>query len=256
MSAAPDTTSCHRTGLPPLPCLDGRPGPMKKLVPGSLAFDANGHPASALHGDIYKSRRGARAEAKHVFLDGCGLPARWSGSNRHTVLEIGFGLGVNFLATLASWRASPPQVANGAPRLDYIGIESHPLARSDLQRALDPTGHRAGDQRELLRAWPDPVPGLHVIAFADGVRLLLGYGCVQDMLPELECQADSIFLDAFTPAKNPVPWSGTGPCARLHERLRSVAGSPPTRRRMLCSARFARTGSRSNGVRGLQASAT
>ena len=35
---------------------------------------------------------------------GNGLPGRWAGRDRFVVLETGFGLGLNFLATWRAWR--------------------------------------------------------------------------------------------------------------------------------------------------------
>ena len=52
--------------------------------------------------DIYHPKNGAFAQAAQVFLAGNGLPARWRGRARFTILETGFGLGNNFLATWAA----------------------------------------------------------------------------------------------------------------------------------------------------------
>ena len=39
---------------------------------------ADGIPRSARFDDIYHSESGAPAQARHVFLGGCGLPAAWA----------------------------------------------------------------------------------------------------------------------------------------------------------------------------------
>ncbi len=77
------------------------------IRPVSLARDASGTPFSPEYGDRYHSREGALAQARHVFLGGNDLPARWRSARAFTVLETGFGLGTNFLATWAAWRADP-----------------------------------------------------------------------------------------------------------------------------------------------------
>ena len=96
-----------------------------------VAPDASGQASSPRYGDIYASRAGALGQARGVCLQGCGLldtPARWAGCEQFTVLETGFGLGVNFLATWAAWRADPQRCA----RLDYVSLELHPVRAADL----------------------------------------------------------------------------------------------------------------------------
>ena len=77
------------------------------LIPAPLVFRDDGTPYSPRHDDIYHSAAGALAQARHVFLDGNGLPARWRVKRRFIVLETGFGMGINFLATWAAWRDDP-----------------------------------------------------------------------------------------------------------------------------------------------------
>ncbi|MES1163352.1 MAG: hypothetical protein ABUL50_09855 [Rhizobacter sp.] len=69
------------------------------IEPAALTFRDDGLPYSARYGDIYHPRAGAFAQAEHVFLRGNGLPDRWQGRDRFVILETGFGLGNNFLAT-------------------------------------------------------------------------------------------------------------------------------------------------------------
>ena len=61
-----------------------------------------------------------------MFLGGNGLPQRWAGRERFVVLETGFGLGNNFLATWAAWRDDPQRCA----RLHFVSIERHPPTRA------------------------------------------------------------------------------------------------------------------------------
>jgi hypothetical protein len=69
------------------------------LIPAELAFAGDGTPFSPRYGDIYHSSQGGLAQARHVFLAGNQLPARWTDCERFVILETGFGLGLNFLAT-------------------------------------------------------------------------------------------------------------------------------------------------------------
>jgi tRNA 5-methylaminomethyl-2-thiouridine biosynthesis bifunctional protein len=63
-----------------------------------------------------------------VFLGGNGLPQRWAGTRVFTVVETGFGLGLNFLETWQAWRADPAR----PQRLNFVSVEKHPFTRNCL----------------------------------------------------------------------------------------------------------------------------
>ena len=54
--------------------------------------------------DPYYSLDNGLAETHHVFLGGNNLPARFVDGFR--IAELGFGTGLNFIATLEQWRKS------------------------------------------------------------------------------------------------------------------------------------------------------
>ncbi len=172
------------------------------VVPGTLAFDAHGVPLSPAYGDIYHPRAGALAQARHVFLGGNELPQRWQDRGRFVVLETGFGLGHNFLATWQAWRDDPQR----CERLVFISIEQHPLRLEDMRAARrDPALPELAEA--LQRAWPPLTHNLHRLAFDGGaVELLLAFGDVQAWLPELVAEVDAFYLDGFAPALNPRMW--------------------------------------------------
>ena len=172
------------------------------LVPAQVAFSADGPPFAPAFGDVYHARDGALAQARHVFLGGNGLPARWQGRECFVVLETGFGLGNNFLATWDAWRQDPAR----CERLVFVSVEKHPLRPDDLARAhaASPLPELAA---ELLRRWPPLAPGLHTLDFDAGrVQLLLGLGDGRELLRELVLDADAIYLDGFSPKLNPELW--------------------------------------------------
>src|SRR4051794_7080393 len=68
---------------------------VRPLVPARLAFGPGGAPYSEAYGDVYHSADGGLAQARHVFLGGNGLPARWRERASFTIVETGFGLGLN-----------------------------------------------------------------------------------------------------------------------------------------------------------------
>ncbi|MDR3369826.1 tRNA (5-methylaminomethyl-2-thiouridine)(34)-methyltransferase MnmD [Rhodoferax sp.] len=176
---------------------------------------ADGSPHSTRFNDRYHSCAGGTAQALGVFLMGCGLPQRWQGRPLFTILETGFGLGMNFLTTWASWEADPQR----CEQLHVVSVEAHPVAAADLvrnvQSATPPTDTErplsatiAVRVHELARAWESLSPGIQTLNFAQGrVRLTLAVGEVQNMLPDLNCVADAVFLDGFSPQLNPQMWS-------------------------------------------------
>ncbi|MFZ3321926.1 MAG: bifunctional tRNA (5-methylaminomethyl-2-thiouridine)(34)-methyltransferase MnmD/FAD-dependent 5-carboxymethylaminomethyl-2-thiouridine(34) oxidoreductase MnmC [Usitatibacter sp.] len=165
---------------------------------------ADGTPFSREFGDIYHSERGGLAQARHVFLSGNGLPERWRGRSSFTILETGFGLGLNFLAAWDAWRADPSRPS----RLHFISVESRPVAADDLAAALAPFAELQALARALLGRWPPPLSGFHRIHFDGGnVILTLLLGEARELLPQLVARADALFLDGFSPAKNPAIWS-------------------------------------------------
>jgi len=176
---------------------------------------SDGSPHSARFNDRYRSRTGGLAQAATVFVGGCGLPERWRGRTHYTVLETGFGLGMNFLTTWATWVVDP-QRSDG---LHFVSIEAYPVAATDLVRNALATNLMSEDDPELLsrvqvlvlelaQAWQDLSPGIHKLRFADGrVQLTLAVGEVLPMLKSLDCVADAVYLDGFSPALNPDMWS-------------------------------------------------
>lgn len=172
------------------------------IVPAVIDFTP-GVPRSAAFDDIYHPREGALEQAHHVFLAGNGLPERWRGRARFTVLETGFGLGNNFLATWAAWRDDPQR----SERLHFVSLEKHPPTCDDLARALASSPF-APLARELVDAWPPLTPNLHRLGFASGrVQLLLGFGDAATLARELVARVDAFYLDGFAPARNEAMWS-------------------------------------------------
>jgi tRNA 5-methylaminomethyl-2-thiouridine biosynthesis bifunctional protein len=171
------------------------------------------------YGDRYASASGALAQARAVFLAGCGLPEGWAGRASYTVLENGFGLGLNFLACWQAWAADPRRPA----RLHYVALEAHPVDAAALlhaarqAQAADDEAARAwpaapplAELAERLAAqWPVALPGWHRLEFgAGGLRLTLAFGDARRLAPRLRlgAGADALFLDGFAPRLNPQMW--------------------------------------------------
>lgn len=180
------------------------PAAANPLVPAEIRVTESGDPISLRFDDVYHSAQNGLAETRHVFLQGSGLPRRWQDRDRFTIVETGFGSGLNFLAVWNEWRRSAP----AASRLHYLSAEKHPLTRADLELALGRWSELKPLARELLRAYPPLIPGFHRLHFDRGrVNLTVLLGDAAEMLDGLAARADAFFLDGFAPSKNSAMWS-------------------------------------------------
>src|SRR2546421_280588 len=94
------------TALRGLLALDALPHGHCEIVPARYEL-RDQTPYSAAYGDVYHSAGGGPAQARHVFLAGNALPERWAHKRRFVILETGFGVGLNFLATWRAWKEDP-----------------------------------------------------------------------------------------------------------------------------------------------------
>lgn len=177
---------------------------MSGLTPARLVFRDDGTPCSEDFGDVYHPSAGALEQARHVFLRGNRLPQRWQQRPRFCILETGFGLGLNFLATWAAWRADPARCAS----LHYFSAELHPFRPEDLHRVHRQHPELEALADELLASWPPLVPGFHRLHLDQGrVILTLLFGDARALLPQVEGRFDAFYLDGFSPARNPELWN-------------------------------------------------
>ncbi|PVA06329.1 tRNA (5-methylaminomethyl-2-thiouridine)(34)-methyltransferase MnmD [Thalassorhabdomicrobium marinisediminis] len=153
----------------------------------------SGVPVSTRFDDPYYSLDDGVAETQHVFLQGNALPARFR--DGFHVAELGFGTGLNFLVTLAAWRA-----AGIAGRLRFTSFEAYPMPLADRARALAVFDGLPDDLRDM--ALDGPAPQLN----GEDFELRVIPGDARDTLPRWGGHADAWYLDGFSPAKNPELW--------------------------------------------------
>ena len=190
------------------------------ILPARLERSPEGLLYSGGFGDFYHSRDDALGQARAVFLAGNGLPQRWQGRERFTILETGFGAGLNFLATWAAWRED----ARRSARLHFVSCELHPFTREDLALIHAAWPDLATLAAELRAQWPALAPGLHRLNLDDGrVTLTLHLGDAAEGLARIDARADALYLDGFAPAKNPALWS-----ERIFHLLASLAAPGAT----------------------------
>ncbi len=177
--------------------------PRAPLQPATLSL-SGGVPYADRFGDVYHSADGGLEQARHVFLGGNRLPERWRGRRRFVILETGFGLGLNFLATWQAWRAD----AQRGEQLHYVAIEKHPFSAAGLAQ-LHALWPELGPWSQALRAaWPPLVSGFHRLLLDEGrVVLTLVFGDIADCLPQIDAAANAFYLDGFAPSKNPDMWA-------------------------------------------------
>ncbi|QMU58352.1 MAG: tRNA (5-methylaminomethyl-2-thiouridine)(34)-methyltransferase MnmD [Boseongicola sp.] len=145
-------------------------------------------PVSDRFDDPYYSIHDGLAETRHVYLSGNDLPER-SADGFH-VAELGFGTGLNCLATLLAWRRSGIRGV-----LHYTAFELYPMKASDRARAL----HQFDEVREV-------VPELEDVAVTGDLKLTIVEGDARVLLPAWQGRADAWYLDGFAPTRNPELW--------------------------------------------------
>ena len=178
------------TRLPPLPELDWRDA----RTPIARAYD-----------DVYFSAADGLEETRHVFHKGNNLAARWDGLVApFTIGELGFGTGLNFLATWQAWRDAP--TAPGA-HLHYLALEASLPPRDALNAIASGWPDLADLTEHLLNNWPERAFGAFRLPLAADVTLILFQGDAADTLREIRGPVDAWFLDGFAPARNPSMWS-------------------------------------------------
>ncbi|HET8985124.1 MAG TPA: tRNA (5-methylaminomethyl-2-thiouridine)(34)-methyltransferase MnmD [Trueperaceae bacterium] len=197
--------------------------------------------SSSTFGETYGSRHGALTEALHVFLDGSGVRRRLEAGHPTSVLEIGFGTGLNFLVTSAAAEEHGMQVR-------YRAIERDPLDAATLREVYTDTtlpARLVGDLVDWVGRLGAPLAmGTYTgdIGSRGAVALELVIGEAREALSretrahevrsretqghDGSCRSvpalpafDAIYLDAFSPKANPELWTPeflAGLAARLH----------------------------------------
>ncbi len=183
-------------------------------------------PVSGEFGDVYFSHADGLAETRHVFLAHNQLPDRLAclaPKQCFTIAELGFGTGLNLLATWQLWRQlrdTHPQLADA--RLHFITTEKFPIPLADLTHILALWGQRAPELvaliERLLAAYPPLIAGCHRLDFSyDNLTVDIWLGDAAQSLDKLaidhsqqsapQPHIDAWFLDGFAPSCNSTLWA-------------------------------------------------
>ena len=216
--------------------LPKKPAPPNVITPAKIGWQTddagNQVPVSGEFGDVYFSHADGLAESRHVFLAHNQLPERLANltdKQCFTVAELGFGTGLNFLATWQLWRqlrAKKPHLTSA--RLHFITTEKYPIVLNDLMQILALWAQRAPELaeliKELLANYPPLIAGCHRLNFIDdNITLDIWLGDAGDSLASLGAldisnifdtetainrpYIDAWFLDGFAPSCNETLWA-------------------------------------------------
>ncbi|MFV0244004.1 MAG: tRNA (5-methylaminomethyl-2-thiouridine)(34)-methyltransferase MnmD [Qingshengfaniella sp.] len=156
----------------------------------------DGHvPVSRRFADPFYSFDNGLEESRHVFLSGNRLPERFVPGFH--IAELGFGTGLNLLATLLAWRQARP-----GGKLRFTSFEAYPLSVSEMETALAAFPETAEIAAPLIHAWRKGRTRFETEECSVTVIL----GDARQELPDWDGQADAWFLDGFAPARNPELW--------------------------------------------------
>lgn len=146
----------------------------------------------------YHSIHGAIQESMHVFIE-AGLKYQFAREQRSSlsVLEMGFGTGLNALLTLR-------EADRNGLNIYYESVEQFPLTPKEAAQL-----NYAGQLNEpVLHAW---LEALHNASWDTDVQITPAFCMHKTHLPlqELSCsrQFDIIYYDAFAPSAQPELWT-------------------------------------------------
>ncbi|WP_039457080.1 bifunctional tRNA (5-methylaminomethyl-2-thiouridine)(34)-methyltransferase MnmD/FAD-dependent 5-carboxymethylaminomethyl-2-thiouridine(34) oxidoreductase MnmC [Candidatus Jidaibacter acanthamoebae] len=171
-------------------------------IDSKVIISNSGLPESKLFGDLYFSREDGLEETKYVFLSGNRLEKMFQEQKIFKIVELGFGTGLNFLATLNCWK----QYYRVGKKLSYIGIERFPLSSEQIFQALSRWPEL--EHKLLLKNYPTKHRGVFEIKMLEWtVELTLIFDDINNALKHNLNSVDAWFLDGFAPSKNPDMWS-------------------------------------------------
>jgi len=174
----------------------------------------NTHLYSEEFEDIYFNTENGIAESEYVFIDANNIANRFANNSleRFTLLELGFGTGLNFLNTLKHWQSSTKADSTW---LDYIAIDKYPLTAQEINQALLVFPSLKSELALLLASYGGAAPQykpklISELWVTENVRLTYIPFDVADAIKHIIKHwsvLDAIYLDGFAPSKNPDMWS-------------------------------------------------
>ena len=180
-----------------------------------IKWDSQGTPFSIVFDDMYFCAVNGYEDALYIFCGGNRLEDRFKKldpmlNGVFTIVETGFGTGLIFCVAWKLWKAHAP----ASWKLNFLSVEKYPLQPSELYRALGVWPIVKSEADQLVTYYKVPSSKIAVFDLDEGlVRLTVVF---EDIVLGLKTMAqegfalsgaDALFLDGFSPAKNPEMWT-------------------------------------------------
>lgn len=160
---------------------------------------------------VYSSRfdqhfhnpNGAVAESRYVFFEQTGLLNALADRDRITILEVGFGTGLNLLLLMDYCLSK-----NSAAQIYFYTVEGFPLP-PEITEQLNYEEHLEHPQlvEHLPSIFDNLSKGMNVFPLTNDISLHFFNGMFSDLNPH-DLKANYIFHDAFSPDVNRDLWTG------------------------------------------------
>jgi tRNA 5-methylaminomethyl-2-thiouridine biosynthesis bifunctional protein len=180
----------------------------------TIKWDSQGTPYSIAFDDMYFCAVNGYEDALYIFCGGNHLEERFKKLDPNTkgiftIVETGFGTGLIFCVAWKLWQAYAP----ASWVLNFISVEKYPLPAADLERALSVWPSVQPQADKLVSFYNIPINKLGIFQLNERVKLSIVFEDIIDGLAKIAQdrlsfpKADALFLDGFSPAKNPQMWT-------------------------------------------------
>lgn len=150
----------------------------------------------------YHNPNGAVAESKHNFFETNELYQSLEQRDHITVLEVGFGTGLNLMLLLDAWLS-----ADHKPEVKFVSMEAYPvdeqMAQSSNYQNFMPHAEAA---KKVVDIFAGLQPGINKFALYPDFTAIIFYGFFEEFHSQ-NLQADYIFHDPFSPEVNNKLWT-------------------------------------------------
>ena len=159
--------------------------------------------------DFYSSSKGALEECKHVFIDANDLTKRFKALKQNSTFiigELGFGVGINFVATCSEWLKHSSDNQN----LEFYSFDKYLFKVEDFKSLVGVYPELADFSLEYINSYPKNIEGIQRISLFEGrikLNLILGDISATKTYLEQISDVDAWFFDGFSPTKNPELWT-------------------------------------------------
>lgn len=171
-------------------------GSIKNSLKRKVIKTADGSSTLQIEGwnEQYHSLHGAIQEAYHVFIES-GL--RLFSNQKISILEMGFGTGLNALITLIE---APSQKL----KIDYTGVEAHPVLAHELAQLNYVKELKAEDYQKVFET-------MHAVDWGKSIDLNDYFSIIKQQIDffsvDDEAIHDLIYFDAFGARVQPELWT-------------------------------------------------